>query len=87
VLPAAWADRARTLAASGSSVHALVDGLPAVELPADELRDRNRPEDLGPGPIATLLARLPWLSDRARDRVRFGEVARLAARGAIDPAG
>lgn len=85
VLPAAWADRARTLASSGSSVHALVEALPAVELPAEELRDRNRPEDLGPGPVATLLAGLPWLDEAALTRVRAGEIARLAARGAIDP--
>lgn len=46
VVRAEEAERAWELARAGAGAHALTGGLPRVELPAEALRDANRPDDL-----------------------------------------
>ncbi|MCB9685874.1 MAG: NTP transferase domain-containing protein [Alphaproteobacteria bacterium] len=85
VLPRAWAERAAGLAAAGAGARDLVSGCQEVALPVGELVDRNRPEDLGPGPIAHLRSRLPHLPAEVVARILDGERERLRARGILDP--
>jgi molybdopterin-guanine dinucleotide biosynthesis protein A len=85
VLPKAWEARARALADAGAAAKALVDGLPQVVLPAASLVGFDAWPVGRPGPVRALLAGLPWLDGPARRRVAQAEIARLAARGVVDP--
>lgn len=85
-LPTAWRDRATELARAGRSARELVADCVRVPFPPGSLRQLTSWADAGrPGPVAALVAGLPWLDDAARDRVVAGERVRLAARGVIDP--
>lgn len=86
VFPTADRARAEALAREGAPVHAFAAPFRTVELPPADLRNLNRPEDLPrPGPVAALLAGLPWLDPVTAARVAQGERGRLAARGVVDP--
>lgn len=86
VFRTADAGRAEALARAGGRVHTFAEASPEVVLPDRELANLNRREDLpGPGPVATLLAGLPFLDDATAARVAEGERGRLAARGIVDP--
>ncbi len=84
VFPVAWLGRARTLAASGGSVHAFAEGAEEVRVDPAELVNLNDRAALGPGPIRALLARLPFLDPGEAARVAEGERGRLLARGMLD---
>jgi molybdopterin-guanine dinucleotide biosynthesis protein A len=75
---------AEGLAAAGAPAKRFADGIATVDLDPAELADLDSWQGR-PGPIRSLLDRLPWLDDAARQRVREGEIARLAARGVLDP--
>ncbi|MCA9489541.1 MAG: molybdenum cofactor guanylyltransferase [Myxococcales bacterium] len=85
VIPRSWADRAASLAADGAGARALVSACTEVVVPRGALVDRNRPEDLGRGPIARLRSRLPRLPATVVARILDGERERLRARGILDP--
>jgi molybdopterin-guanine dinucleotide biosynthesis protein A len=77
---------ARELAERGHPAMDLVSGLPRVKIRTRELRNVNAPDAVPrPGPVERLLARVPATTDEERRRIAEGEIARLAARGMIDP--
>jgi len=86
VLEARLAASAHELAGAGRPAHDLVAGLEQVRIDARELRNVNDADAVPrPGPVARLLSRVPWQTEEERRRIADGEIARLAARGMIDP--
>jgi molybdopterin-guanine dinucleotide biosynthesis protein A len=75
---------AEGLAAAGAPAKRFADGVDRVDLDPAELADLDSWQGRA-GPVRSLLDGLPWLDESARQRVREGEIARLAARGVIDP--
>jgi molybdenum cofactor guanylyltransferase len=86
VLPVDRAAEALDAARDGMSVRRFVSEIEVVELPAEELADVDRWADQdGQAPTAALAARLAHLPKSVRAASVRGEIARLAARGVIDP--
>lgn len=79
VLPADRAPVAEALTREGGSFRELVAGLRPVAVSDALATNQNTPPR--DGPLAVLRQRLP----RFDERIRQGEVARLSARGAVDP--
>jgi len=77
---------ARELAEQGFPAVDLISGLPRTKIRPRELRNVNGPDAVPrPGPVERLLERVPWTTEEERRRIADGEIARLAARGMIDP--
>lgn len=76
-------DRLTRLIDEEAPARAFAAGLPEVDLPAADLRDRNVWE--GPWPLAARLERLAGVRGLVRERVVAGEIARMAARGVVLP--
>ena len=82
VLPTGLLGRARALWQAEAPARRLVEGLSTCTLPAAELRNANRPEDVD-DPLGRLAERLPTGEDV--ERILQGERARWAARGVLCP--
>ena len=85
VYPTAWADEVLAAARGGASARSVAARCARVPCSAAELADLDQWPPDQPGPVRALLARVPWKDEVERRRIAAGEVARLAARGAVDP--
>lgn len=76
-------ERLRALVASDAPARAFGDGLPTVDLPPDELFDRNTPPDVLP--LVRMLGRLEGIRGLDPRAALSGEITRMRARGVVVP--
>jgi molybdopterin-guanine dinucleotide biosynthesis protein A len=86
VFPKSWSSRVKQAAAEGKSARSLVEECPVHRLPECVLMNVNRWEDCGKvSPLTELVQSLDWLDAPRVHRVVLGEIARMSARGVVDP--
>jgi hypothetical protein len=84
IYPRSAATQAHCAADAGASARTFAKDRPVMVLPAAHLADADTPAELPEGPLAGLRRRFTGVPGVDLERLLAGEVARLAARGAVD---